>query len=329
VKASECINCKKCVEKCPQNIDIPARMREVVTLLDPLAGTVAVETAMEQATPDGTFAVKLKANSLSEQENTLSVTLAGTDGVTFDSPGVDFGAVPAFGRKSKTVTGQYAAGSGHLGFGMDVSYADRSEHVDKTCEFAFLEKGLQESWDGEGWQEIAATQDAFSKDKETADKHGARFKLSYDDEALLLLADVKDDFLVPSREEEHKGKLVDSIELFLDGRPPAKQGLPRYEDGVHQITLYPGTPGSSPAFYNAKGELAIDVTAEQTDSGYRLRARVPFSAFCADGKTPAKIGFDLAVNTADSEGERIAQLVWAGGADNWQNASNFREMYLV
>lgn len=329
VKASECIQCGKCSPKCPQNIDIPARMREVVTLLDSRAGAIAVETSLDSATPDGTFGLRLKAHSLADTPCDLKVTLTGAEGVSFDNATVDFGQVAPFGRVSKATTGQYAASSGRIAFGMDIAYADRQEHVDKTCEFVFLTRGVQENWDGEGWQEIPAPADAFTRNADTAASHGARFKLSYDDDTLVLLADVKDDFLAPSREAEHKGKLVDSVELFLDGRAPSKQGASRYEDGVHQITLYPGTPGSAPAFYNAKADLPLDVSSEKTDGGYRLTARLPFSAFCTVSGTPKKIGFDLAVNTADAEGERIAQFVWAGGPDNWQDASKFREVWLV
>jgi hypothetical protein len=93
--------------------------------------------------------------------------------------------------------------------------------------------------------------------------------------------------------------------------------------------LYPGTPGEAPAFYQAKKGVELEVSAEATGEGYRLRARVPYSSFVPGGVKPRKIGFDLAVNTANREGQRIAQYVFAGGPDNWRNASNFREVWLV
>jgi hypothetical protein len=41
------------------------------------------------------------------------------------------------------------------------------------------------------------------------------------------------------------------------------------------------------------------------------------------------MGFDLAANTCDEKGNRIAQWIWAGGDNNWQNASLFRDLWLV
>jgi hypothetical protein len=109
-------------------------------------------------------------------------------------------------------------------------------------------------------------------------------------------------------------------------------GRPRYEDNVFQVALYPGNPGKAPAFYNVcntKTDVPMEISSERTTEGYRIRASIPFKSFCAAEGVPNRIGFDLAVNTADSNGSRIAQYVWNGGGDNWQNAANFREVWLV
>ncbi len=328
-RARDCIGCGACREKCPQGIDIPARMHEIVTLLDPRAGTVAIDSAVDSLSPDGAFVMRLQAHSFSQGDEELDLELQGDEGVAFQSPTVSFGPVPAFGRMTKSVSGTFTPGAQRIAFGMDVRYDGRSEHDDRDYAFHVLRAGLDADWDGGEWLDIPVSAEAFTADEHTAALHGARFKLSYDREGLLLLVDVRDDFLAPSREEEHKGKLVDSVELFLDGRAQSRIGSSKYEKGVHQITLYPGDPGKAGPFYHAKAELALDLESERTELGYRIRVRVPFSSFVVVDGVPKKIGFDLAVNTANADGERIAQHVWAGGGNNWRDASLFREVWLT
>ncbi len=329
VKARECINCGACLEKCPQGIDIPARMREVVTLLDPDAGTVAVDTSLDAVDADGAFLLCLKAHNLADKKLRCEAALQGHDGVSFDLPAVAFGDVSPFGRVAQTVSGRYSPGSKSISFALELRSGERTVHVERKCRFTILSSGLDDTWKGGTWVEVPAPVGAFTADSETAGLHGARFKLSYDTEGLLLLVDVRDDFLAPSREQEHRGKLVDSVELFLDGRVPGRVGRARYEKGVHQITLYPGDPGRSRPFAHSKEGVDLKLDSERTREGYRLRARIPFSAFSIGAEKPRKLGFDLAVNTANAAGERIAQYAWAGGGDNWRDASGFREVWLV
>lgn len=331
VKARECSACRKCVEKCPQNIDIPARMREVITLLDPQAGTVVVETAVENVKADGSFGVAVRTHSLADEPRTVGVKLSGRDGAEFKPPRLEFDAIPAFGRRTRLSAGVIPPTSRHIDFGLEVTRDGATDQIDKHYEFVLLHKGLADSWEGGQWHEAAPKEEQFSSAKQTAVKHGLRFKLSYDGTGILLLADVRDDFLFPST-LANKGQLVDGLELFLDGRVPSKVGGTQYGDNVFQIGLYPGTPGSCPAFYNVCNtttDVPMEISSERTAQGYRIRARVPFSSFCATTGIPEKIGFDLAANTADSTGNRIAQYAWAGGPDNWQNAGNFREVWLV
>ncbi|MBD3242429.1 MAG: 4Fe-4S dicluster domain-containing protein [Chitinivibrionales bacterium] len=329
VKARECISCGACLEKCPQNIDIPARMHEVVTLLDPDAGTVSVDAALATLSPDGTFSLRVKTQSLANESGELEVALKGQDGVCFETPALVFGEIPPFGRLAKTSPGTYPTGSESIGFVMDVRQGERSEHLEKTCRFMILHSGRDERWEGGDWTPVPAPVDSFTADRDTASLHGARFKLSYDTEGLVLLVDVRDDFLFPSREQEHRGQLVDSVEVFLDGRAPQRVGRARYEKGVHQITLYPGDPGKSAPFVHPAEHTAVELDSERTQEGYRLRACIPFSAFTVHPGVPKKLGFDLAVNTANRAGERIAQYAWAGGSENWRDASGFREVWLV
>lgn len=329
VKARECINCGACLEKCPQGIHIPARMHEAVTLLDPDAGSIAVDTSVDALSATGSFVLRLIAHSLATENVRLEANLWPRNGTSFDSSAAVFDSIPPFERVSRTIPVSYPSGAERIAFGMDLRAANWSEHVEKQHLFTVVKAGLDADWEGDGWVNIAVPPEAFTADGETASLHGARFKLSYDSEGLLLLVGVRDDFLVPSREDEHRGKLVDSVELFLDGRVPGRVGRARYEKGVHQVTLYPGDPGNSGPFVHSRERVALELQSERTGEGYRLRVRIPFSGFAVGAGMPREIGFDLAVNTANAAGECIAQYVWAGGSENGRDASGFREVWLV
>jgi ferredoxin len=329
VKASDCTACGKCVDECPQDIDVPARLREAVLLLDPRAGSVIVRPDVVDLDPvAATFAVRVRYKSLSEQPTDLSVSLRGTDGTRIEPVSFALGEVGGFGQKKKLVRGAFAPGAEQLRLTMELAYQGRVERIDETYTFKALAKGLSDDWTVGTWNELSPKPEDFSSAPETRPLHGARFKLSYDDTGLLLLADVRDDFLRPSNAEADKGQLIDGLEVFLDGRGPARIGRASYEQGVYQIMMYPGMKESSPAFIHCNSPIELSISSERTDAGYRLRAYVPFASFCVRPGVPKKMGFDIGVNTASAGGQRIAQYVWAGTGDNWRNASGFREIWL-
>jgi hypothetical protein len=331
VRATECTSCGKCVPLCPQGIDIPARMREAVSLFDARAGEVFVDTWLESAEPSGSCTLRLCAHSLAEEECALEVTLEGKGTASFPEPRVQFEPIPPFGRAQRSVAAKLEPGATRLAVSLGVSYSGRSASIEREHTFAFLRRDGLCGADAEGFTKVLAKAQDFTLNEETAPLHGLRFHLHYDDLGLLLRAFVRDDFLYPSREDRDRGKLVDSVELFLDGRVASRIGQASYEPGVYQVTLYPGTPGEAPPFYTVSGQakLALELSSELTSEGYSLEVRVPFGEFCKLQGIPRKIGVDLAVNTADASGNRIGQFVWAGTGENWQNASRFREVWLV
>jgi hypothetical protein len=126
--------------------------------------------------------------------------------------------------------------------------------------------------------------------------------------------------------------LIDCLEVFFDERPSERVGRNGYEPGVCQIFMYPGTPGTHPAFLHSlqKVDLSqIRIEGFASPKGYRIKAFVPFGCIATQPGVPRRIGFDIAADTADDKGSRIAQYVYARSFDNWQDASGFREVWLV
>ena len=329
-KAAYCVNCGKCMPLCPQNIKIPEKLRETALLLDVRAGSVCVDTALETVAPDGDFRLKLGLHNFAAGERAIRVAVTGTGNTRLNPIQKDLGIIPPFARHTLLIEGVADRERKQITLGIDTACEGVTRHIDTVYDYLFIAEGEPQGWDGAGWLARQADEADFTEQKESARLHGLRFKLARVREGLLLLADVRDDFLFPSRADAHKGLTVDGLEVYLDGREAAKLGRSNYEKHVHQLFLYPGTPGQHPAFYQSpQGLTDVTVTSEGTAHGYRMRAFIPFASFCAAKGTPRKIGFDIGVNTADREGKRIGLFTFTGGRNNWRDASAFREAWLV
>ncbi len=329
-KASECVNCGKCVVKCPQRIEIPVQMRKAAMMFDENAGTIQYDAIIEKLNPDGNFCLELKVFNFSEEEKTVNVKITTADGVEMKPDLIEIENMPPFSRLTRMVDGSYGPRTDAISFSIESQSDGEVSTIEKSCRFLFIYKGISDGRSIGEWQEFKPMEENFNEDMETINRHGVSFKISYDSTSLLLLAEVKDDFLFPTVRKKYTEGRGDCLELFLDGRKLRRVGQAAYGEGVSQIYLYPGTPGKAPPFYKApRTDMGIKLNAETTDTGYRLKAEIPLKSFCIGDIPPKKIGFDLACNTANSNGTRIGHYSWTGNEDNEHDASNFRELWLV
>jgi uncharacterized protein len=330
VKAVECINCGKCVMLCPQKIQIPEKLRETALLLDPAAGSVVCDASVKELKPDGSFQMSLRLFNFSDKPRDVDIKLSSDTGMQFDNPEIHIPGLKDMGRKTVTVQGKIPVAGGRCCCSAEITYDGKQHILDKVYDCIVVTKGVSNNWASGSWHSAQAKPEDFSNMADVAVKHGLRFKLEYDDFSTALYTDVKDDFLFKSREEVNKGSLCDGLEVYLDGRPPKSIGKSAYEKGVYQVMMYPGTPGTHPAFYSSsQGIEKLTVTSEQTSQGYRIKAVVPFASFCVDPGKPLKIGFDIGVNSADETGNRIGQFIFAGTKNNWRDASTWIEAWLI
>ncbi|MBI5725896.1 MAG: aldo/keto reductase [Planctomycetes bacterium] len=329
-RAAECVNCGKCMPLCPQGIKIPDRLNETALMLDGRAGSVICNTAMNRIGMDGGFQMSLRLRNFSAEERQIKVTVAGDGQTAVADDSKDFGAVPSMAWRAMTIGGKADVRRHQIVMKIGISCGPATQTLEKVYNYLVLPKGNGAQEKGDGWLSVEASEDDFTAAKDTARKHGLRFRLSRAKDGLDLTADVRDDFLFPSRAESHSGSLVDGLEVYLDGRQPSRIGFPKYEKGVYQLFLYPGTPGKYPAFFNSPQNIeGIDVSSERTPDGYRIRAKIPYASFCVAEGVPSKLGFDIAVNTADKGGKRVGQFIFAGGRDNWRDPSGFGEVWFV
>jgi hypothetical protein len=80
-----------------------------------------------------------------------------------------------------------------------------------------------------------------------------------------------------------------------------------------------------------EADWAVTVNSRPTADGYAIEAKIPLDKTrfpeldLRDGRV---IGFDLAVNDADHQGERKSQLVWRGTKQNYCDASRFGKLVI-
>ena len=157
--------------------------------------------------------------------------------------------------------------------------------------------------------------------------------VAYDSDNLYVAVRVWDDAIVNLRAAEkppisYEG---DCIELFLDARKPELQGQRAYTPEVIHLMVVPPVQGHpAPMFHLSKprhGKLkAVALDAARLEDGYTIEMRLPRSNFPSIKLTPGTaIGFDIAIDDSDSAAVlgRKSQLVWAGDASNYANASVF------
>jgi len=335
VTIENCANCGKCIQACPQKLEIPTRLREAAEMWDPRFGSVIITPVLEQVDGDGKFHMTVRAHNFARLATPLRVSVASANGADLHATADTSAEVEPFARKKFPFTGRLDPAGDRLALRTRVDAHEHESHIETSIRYLLAPAADAKlpDWTGGVWHSFRPTAKNFTDGGATAALHSARFRVARAGEVLVIHAEVEDDFLCPSRPDRDKGSCnVDGLELYLDGRTPARIGLPAYEDGVWQVMVYPGTPqgvATHPAFHHVRKPLALEVESFPWDRGYRLAIRLPFAAFCVAPELPRKIGFDLAVNTANAVGARVGQYFFAGDTNNWRDAAKFTTMWMV
>ncbi len=329
-KAADCIACGACEPKCPQKIHIRDRLKETALALDSRAGSVVVNAAITSV-ENNCFTACVETQNFGDKPYDISVRIEPVSELDSSTVTKFFPALAPMKQGKLSFQGTIPANC-EINYQAHLEYNGANHVIEGPCRSILLSKGLSDTWESGPWFRKDATASEFEAFPALAPLHGFLFKLSYDESGLLLMVDVRDDFLFPSKEESHKGLLIDNLEIFLDGRGPDRIGRRSYEQGVCQLFLYPGTPGEYPAFVNSHQKVDVQkirIEGTPAPQGYRIKAFIPFDFFCTGTGIPKQIGFDIAADTADADGNRIAHYIYAGTSQNWQDASAFKDIWLV
>jgi hypothetical protein len=164
---------------------------------------------------------------------------------------------------------------------------------------------------------------------QSLEHHSFDFAVGYDEQGLIVWANVEEDLLFPIGEKSQGPLRVDLLRIFLDGRQSREIGFGAYTDNVMHVSICPPPRGETEAYARASREADIEAAVAHTDFGYRAGCRVPWSAFCHGETKPNLIGFDLALLSHDKEGKQVLRLSWTGRENQERDTTGFGKLLLL
>jgi hypothetical protein len=162
----------------------------------------------------------------------------------------------------------------------------------------------------------------------------ANVSIGWETGALVIAADITDGNPAVNKSSDLDIWRGDCLELSLGTDPGADPERTDYMAGDYQFGISPGdaSTGKKPFIWNFKNQTRIpgDVKVVKKDYGYLLIARIPFKAF-GDFKPEAgkKYGFDLGIDEAGPDGQRLFQMVWFGNDNFYRNPSVWNDIEFV
>ncbi|HCO94121.1 MAG TPA: hypothetical protein DIU00_09250 [Phycisphaerales bacterium] len=141
----------------------------------------------------------------------------------------------------------------------------------------------------------------------------ASYKAMWDEKNLYILVDVTDDIL---KNDSDEFWLDDCVEVFVDAdnSKSSSYGSNDYQYFFEWADANPGLGESR------QGRTSgVEFATVQTDSGYRMEIKLPWSTLGVEPSAGTKVGLDVHVNDDDDGGDRDTKITWRGKEDNaWQ-----------
>ncbi len=332
-KAALCRLCGKCIEPCPQDLDIPDRLAEAVQALDKRAGTVDgwLELNGGEYDPEDDL-LRLKARyylknfSDEDREATVRFRPHAEDQVWPEA--VDSRKLKPYARRHEDVEVRVRPPVETLSLDALVSYdgTERLEHFHHVAAAARRADGyeLDPAKRPIDSLHVPSPMHPLLASNEMVEGHSFDFSTAWDEENLYVWADVEDDLVRPAEDDNTRG--ADGLRIFLDGREPREIGTGRYTDGVTHVTICPTTDGE-PAV-DVRGEGEVEVRMARSGTGYRVDCAIPWRMFSQVEGVPDVIGFDLSLSSHDEEGERNLRLSWTGRGRQRRNPGAFGRLIM-
>ena len=125
----------------------------------------------------------------------------------------------------------------------------------------------------------------------------------------------------------------DSVEVYMDLRPPKARAVGGHETGTFQMMLLPNLKKTHSEIEVGYGLPDLAVPGAKATStllpgkGYRIEVFIPFAGL-REKHFPAgdEFNFDFGVNDSDNQADRDSQLLWSGGVLNFMDTTAFGRM---
>jgi hypothetical protein len=118
----------------------------------------------------------------------------------------------------------------------------------------------------------------------------------------------------------------DAVEVFLD----LNRGRTNYYEGDDFQIIVPRDESATHSPQGGANTGSMPVERSSNAAGYKVKITIPWSTIGVGGDPPLgeTIGFDLAVDDDSDGGDRNAQVVTFGTADNYFNTSSWGDITL-
>jgi len=336
-KAALCRLCGECVEKCPQELDIPARLAEAVAVLDERAGSVGGWLELRGARMDQEEMLHLDARynlkNFSDQDQDVRVQFEPHMEEQVRPARVEQRTVTAYARGHQDLDVIVRPPVETVSLDARLSYdgTEKLEHYTHAAAVAHRAERYELSTDERrtGTTHVPSPMHPLAASGDMAEGHSYDFVAAWDEDNLYLWADVEDDLLRPAEKEAGRRTSADKLAIFLDGRKPADIGGAGYSDGVTQVTVFPPAEDGAEPQVHVRGKGEVDVALTRTGTGYRVDCAIPWTLFSQVEGAPSVIGFDLVMESYKEDGDRALRLSWTGRARQERNPGAFGRLLLV
>ncbi len=337
--AALCRLCGQCLEECPQDLDIPARLAEAVEVLDERAGTVGGWLELRAARMDEEEMLHLDARyhvkNYADEERELAVEFEPHMEDQVRPARVEKRRLKAYarGRQDVDVTVRPPLEAVSLDARLRYDGTERLEHYTQVATLAHRARqdGLDAGARRSGATHVPAPVHPLVASGDMPEGHSYDFAARWDEQNLYVWADVEDDLLRPADEEAGRRTAADKLSIFLDGRRPADIGRGGYGDGVAQVTIYPPPEGEEEpqVRVRGRGQVQVQLAFSRTGTGYRVDCAIPWALFSQIEDAPSVIGFDVVMESYTEDGDRRLRLSWTGRDRQERNPGAFGRLLLL
>jgi len=314
-----CRQCGKCLEPCPQNIDIPKRLAETVQAFDERAGNVISWAELHAGSiREGMLHLKLRyaLKNLTHKTKRVRVVLLphGEDQVRPQKFSVAELAPFALKRKDIDVAVTRSA----QGYSLDAIVShDGADVMEHFCDVVAVASrveahSLDASRRRPGAIHVPSALHPVRVSEQAWQGHSFDFCLTYDDENLYLYADVEDDLAGAAKGEHDDLRRANHLCINLDGRAPHAIGRGSGGAGVARVMLAPPAAAGGRLIVRARNMEQPEAVWKRSGHGYRVDCAIPWRAFVQVPAPPAVIGFDVGIRCFDAQGKQMLSLSWTG-----------------
>ena len=323
-KAALCRQCGKCVDLCPQDLDIPTRLGEAVALLDDRSGSIVGWSELRGVSrgDSGTLDLKVRytlKNFTDREYDKVAVELHSHREEQVAPDRFAFTKLKGYGKRHKDVTVAMLPPVETLSLDSLIRF-DGSHTLEHLYHVITLAAEIEQP-SGRSKDRLARPRPtihvpgpihpAHTREKPLRG-HSFDFAVSYDEKNLSVWAEVEDDLNHTIDKAEGGRFRSDCLRIFLGARDPKELGRGGYGEGALHITLLPPSRGSDDLKVFVTNNREINTAFRHSDFGYTVDCAVPWSALGRSDSLPQIIGFDIAQVSFDAEGKRDVRLTWSG-----------------